>query len=84
MEPELDFQEKVRLDQEAVVVVIYTCSLMSILMIYLKDLMKTYSLNVQYLLQMLLLEHQLKFQRLMVVKLKLKFPLEHKVENNSG
>ena len=47
IKPELDFQEKVRLDQEAVVVVIYIYSLMFILMIYLKDLMKTYFSSVQ-------------------------------------
>jgi len=73
---------KVKLEQEGVLVEIYIYLLMLNLMSYLKDLMKTYFLNVQFLLQMLLLEHQLKFQQLMEEKLKLKFQLEHKVENN--
>ena len=49
---------------------------------YLKDLMKTYFLNVQFLLLMQLLGHQLKFLQLMEVKQKLKFPLVLKLENN--
>ena len=44
---ELDFKAKVKLDQEVEVVEIYIYSLMFILMIYLKDLMKTYFSSVQ-------------------------------------
>ena len=51
-------------------------------MSYLKDLMKTYFLNVQSLLQMLLLAPQLRFQQLTEVKLKSKFLQVLKVENN--
>ena len=52
MELELDFQVKAKLGQEVVVVVIYIYSSMFILMNYLRDLMKTYFLSVQFLLLM--------------------------------
>ena len=70
MEQELDYQEKVRLDLEAVLVAIYIYLLMFILMNYSKDLMKIYFLNAQYLLLMQLLELLLKSQQLMEEKQK--------------
>ena len=84
MELELDFQVKVRLDQKVVAMEIYIYSLIFTLMIYLKDLMKTYFSNVRFQLLMRLLVHQLKFQQLTVVKPKLKYLLELKVVNNLG
>ena len=52
MEQELDYQVKVKPDLEVVVMETYTYLLMFILMNYLRDLMKTYFLSVQFLLQM--------------------------------
>ena len=48
MEPELDFQEKEKLDQEVPVVVIYTYLLMFTLMTYLRDQMKIYFLSYDH------------------------------------
>ena len=70
MELELGLLEKERQDPEAQLMVIYIYLLMLMLMIYLKDLMKIYFLNAQYLLQMLHLELRLRFLQLMVAKLK--------------
>jgi hypothetical protein len=62
--------------------VTYTYLSMFILMSFLKDQMKIYFLNFQYLLQMQLLEQLLKYQQLMVEKQKLKYQMVLKVENN--
>jgi hypothetical protein len=61
-EHELDWLEKVKLDLEEGLMVIYIYLLMLNLMSYLKDLMKIYFLNFQFLLLMLLLEQQLRYQ----------------------
>ena len=59
-----------KLDLEEELMVIYTYLLMLNLMSYLKDLMKIYFLNFQFLLLMQHLEQQLRYQQLMVAKLK--------------
>src|SRR6056300_2015719 len=70
MEHELDWLAKVKLDLEVELMEIYTCLLMLNHTNYLKDLMKIYFLNFQFLLVMRRLEQQLRYQQLMVGKLK--------------
>src|SRR5210317_1519444 len=82
MEHELDWLVKVRLDQEAGLMVIYTYLLMLNLMSYLKDLMKIYFLNFQFLLLTQHLEQQLRYQQLMVAKPRLEYQMELSLENN--
>ena len=52
MERELDYLVKVKQAQEVEVMETYIYLLMFTLMNYLRDLMKTYFLSVQFLLQM--------------------------------
>src|SRR5210317_1838885 len=82
MEHELDWLAKVRLVLEVVLMVIYTCLLMLNPMNYLKDLMKIYFLNFQFLLLTQHLEQQLRYQQLMVAKPRLKYQMELNLENN--
>ena len=80
---ELDWLVKERLEAEEDQQVIFIYLLMFIHMIYLKDQMKIYFLSFPYLLLMLPLEQQLKFQQLMVAKQKLKYLMVLKMQNNS-
>ena len=80
---ELEYQVKVRLDQKVVLVEIYIYSYLLIIMTSLKELMRIYTTNYLFLLQMLHLEPLLKFHRLMEVNLKSKFQLVHNMVNNS-
>ena len=70
MEQESDLLEKERLEVEEDLLETYIYLLMLILIIYLRDQMRIYSLSFPFHLLMLPLEQQLKFQQLMVVKLK--------------
>src|SRR6056300_243976 len=82
MEHELDWLAKLSLVLEVVLMVIYNCLLMLNLMNYLKDLMKIYFLNFQFLLLTQHLEQQLRYQQLMVAKPRLEYQMELSLENN--
>src|SRR6056300_1225568 len=82
MELELDLQEKVKLVLGVELMVIYTYLLMLDRTSYLKDLMKIYFLNFQFLLLTQHLEQQLRYQQLMVAKLRLEYQMELRLENN--
>jgi len=82
MEHELDWLAKVKLDLEVGLMVICTYLLMLNLMSYLKDLMKIYFLNFQFLLLTQHLELQLRYQQLMVAKPRLEYQMELSLENN--
>src|SRR5210317_1086253 len=82
MEHELDWLAKVKLDLEVGPMVICTYLLMLNLMSYLKDLMKIYFLNFQFLLLTQHLELQLRYQQLMVAKPRLEYQTELSLEKN--